>query len=336
MAKLKYTYLSKGIYWRFRRGKMDCPLPDNPAHAAFHKEYARLLALSGSTPAKVDAASFRALIIAYRKSPEFRALADSTQRDYDRTLNLIVADLGDEPFAHTSRVMIKIVMADYADTPRKAHKIKQTLSLLYTWADDNDLVKPRFNPAMTIKRPKTKGGVNEYVVWSDFEIDAYLKVAPPHAVTPVLIALYTGQRREDIAAMTWQQWQGDALRVRQSKTGTLLEIPCHPVLRAHLAGLKKTARAIQICTTLTGKPYPTADALSGVVRRVVHASPDIPNNRSMHGLKYASGSRMIEAGCDIGEIMAILGNRTHQMAVKYSTQRQRAGSAMLKMEAHTK
>ena len=136
--------------------------------------------------------------------------------------------------------------------------------------------------------------------------------------------------------MTWQQWQGDALRVRQSKTGTLLEIPCHPVLRAHLAGLKKSARAIQICTTLSGKPFPTADALSGVVRRVVHASPDIPNNRSMHGLKYASGSRMIEAGCDIAEIMAILGNRTHQMAVKYSTQRQRAGAAMIKIEAHTK
>jgi integrase len=44
------------------------------------------------------------------------------------------------------------------------------------------------------------------------------RIAPGHVKTAVLIALYTGQRREDVARMTWQQWQGDVMRARTSKT----------------------------------------------------------------------------------------------------------------------
>jgi predicted transcriptional regulator len=114
--------------------------------------------------------------------------------------------------------------------------------------------------------------------------------------------------------------------VRQSKTKELLDIPCHPVLRAHLSGLKR--RGVQICTNVEGLPYRTANALSGVVRRVVQGCDAIPDNRSMHGLKYAAGARMEEAHCTIGQIISVLGNRTYQMAVKYATQRRRAGEAV--------
>lgn len=334
MAEMRFTYLSKGRYWRFRRGKMDCPLPGSPGDPAFHVRYAELLALSEAKAEAPAADSFSSLIARYRKSPEFRSLSDSTQLDYDRTLDLIREEMGSEPFRHTTRAMIKAVQSDYAATPRKAHKIKQMISSLYAWADEYELVKPGFNPAKDIKRPKTKGGVNEIVVWSDFEIAAYIKAAPEHALTPVLIALYTGQRREDIVAMTWKQFQGDIIRVRQSKTKTMLDIACHPVLRAHLAGLKR--RGVQICTNAKGLPYATANALSGAVRRVVEGCDDMPDNRSMHGLKYAAGSMMEEAGCTIGEIQSVLGNRTYQMAVKYSTQRLRAKQAMSKMEAASK
>lgn len=334
MAEIRFTYISKGQYWRFRRGKMDCPLPGNPGDPAFHARYGELLALSERKAEAPAADSFSWLIGRYRKSPEFAALADSTQLDYDRTLDLIRDELGKEPFRHTTRAMIKAVQSDYAETPRKAHKIKQMISTLYTWADEYELVKPGFNPAKEIKRPKTKGGVKEIVVWSDFEIAAYIKAAPEHALTPVLLALYTGQRREDIVSMTWRQFQGDVIRVKQSKTKTLLDIACHPALRAHLTALKR--RGVQICTNAKGLPYATANALSGAVRRVVEDCADMPDNRSMHGLKYAAGSMMEEAGCTIGQIQSVLGNRTYQMAVKYSTQRLRAKEAMAKLEASRK
>ena len=115
--------------------------------------------------------------------------------------------------------MIKAVRDDYADTPRKAHKIKQMLSRLYTWAQEEELGPDGFNPAAGVKRLQTKGGTKEIVVWSDAEIELFLANCPEHVRTPVLIALYTGQRREDVVKTSWQQFQGNIIRVRQSRHG---------------------------------------------------------------------------------------------------------------------
>ena len=327
---LPYTYLAKGRYWRFRHPLTgDCRLPGDPSSAEFHAKYAELMDRVERGKAPLAQGSFHWLIARYKRSAEFRSLKDPTQLDYGRTLDLLDEQLGDQPFRLTTRKMIKAVRDDFADTPRKAHKIKQMVSRLYTWADENDLVPVGFNPAATIKRIKPKGGAREITVWSETEIAAYLAIAPQHAATPVLLALYTGQRREDIVRMTWQQFQGEIIRVRQSKTNELLDVGCHPVLRAHLSSLPR--RAITICTNKAGLPYSDADAMAGVVRRTV-VRADMPDDRSMHGLRYAAGSRLEEAGCTIGDIQSVLGHRTYQMAVKYSTQRKRSSAAISKLE----
>lgn len=329
VARIPFTFvvrISGRNYWRFRRGKLRDALPGQPGESLFHSRYSELLAASNVASRVPDHGTFEWLINRYRKSVELAALSDPTQLDYDRTLTLLDKELGDQPYAYTTRPMIRAVQENYASTPRKMHKIKQMLSVLYTWADDHNHVPPGFNPTKGIKKPRTKGGVKEYEGWSDFEIAAYLAVAPEYAQTPVLIALYTGQRRQDVVAMTWKQLQGDSVRVRQSKTKTLLTIKLHPKLHQHLSGLKR--RGVQICTNAQGLPYPSVNSLSGVVRRIVEACPDMPNNRSMHGLKYAAGAVMEEAGCTIGEIEAVLGNRAATMAMKYSTQRVRARSAI--------
>ena len=99
---------------------------------------------------------------------------------------------------------LKTVRDDLAATPRKAHKVKQMVSRLYTWAAECDLVPEGFNPAGSIKRLKRKGGDKEIVVWSDFEIARVFAAAPEHLKMPLMIALFTGQRREDVVSMTWQ------------------------------------------------------------------------------------------------------------------------------------
>jgi integrase len=87
----------------------------------------------------------------------------------------------------------------------------------------------------------------------------------------VLFALYTGQRREDLVAMTWQQFQGDLIRVNTSKTRELLEIPCHPILRAHLEALRKSGQGGAAERARSAVPtracrYATANALSGALQ----------------------------------------------------------------------
>ena len=333
---LPYTYIAKRKYWRFRHPAVgDVKLPGVPGEAAFHERYTELVKAVERRAAPLAKTTFAWLIKRYRASEEFKALADSTQLDYSKTLDLITAELGDEPYALTTRNMIKTVRDSYAATPRKAHKIKQMVSALYTWADDNDHVKAGFNPAMDLKRLKRKGGTNEYACWSEYEFDTFCAAAIPSMVTAAMLARYTGQRAKDIARMVWTDFQGDMIRVRQSKTGAPLMISCHRALRDYLNDLKRAQagkRGFVILTSAAGEPY-NANSLSSAIGREVKRTPDMPENRSIHGLRYMAGSDMDEAGCTVSEIESVLGHHTFKMALKYASQRLRSKAAKDKLEA---
>lgn len=340
----KFVRLVKGRYPRFRtRETGDLPLPGPIGSPAFLRDYAALLELRDARRGRAadagpDPRSWAFLIDQYLASPEYAALSDATRPGYARTCALLRDELGDQPFALTTKAMIKAVRDDHAATTRKAHKIKQMASRLYSFAAECSLVPDGFNPAAGLKRIQRKGGPREIIVWSDPEIDWVLAAAPPHVVTPILIALYTGQRRTDVASMRWDQWQGDFIRVRTSKTGALLDLACHPVLKAHLVSLRGSRKVIamsgEIALSDKGKAF-TADGMSAAVRRVVEKvareSGRIGGSRSMHGLRYASASRMEEGGATHAEIAEVLGHRTFKMALKYAGQRVRARAAVAAM-----
>jgi integrase len=140
--------------------------------------------------------------------------------------------------------------------------------------------------------------------------------------------------------MTWQQFQGEIIRVRQMKTSALLDIACHTRLRTHLEERRRKLdaskkRGLLICAGASGRPY-NANSLASAIYRAVQAIDEMPKDRSLHGLRYASGSAMEEAGCTVGEIEAVLGHRTFKMALKYASQRLRAKAAIAKLEAAAK
>lgn len=172
------------------------------------------------------------------------------------------------------------------------------------------------------------------MVWSSHEIDIFLADAPDHIRTPAMLALYTGQRANDIARMRWSQWQGDLVRVRQAKTGALLDIACHHRLVEHLTNLRDKGVDPKgpICRSARHNQF-NANNLGSAIYRAVQAIDAMPKNRSLHGLRYAAGSTLEEAGCSVAEIEAVLGHRTFRMAIKYASQRLRAKAAIAKMEA---
>jgi integrase len=323
---IRYTYIVKGRYWRFRRGQIKAPLPGSPGTPEFHAEYARLLALSEKKTPEPDRESFAWLTARYRRSAEFNALRPLTRLDYGKTLDLIDAEMGAEPFGLTTTPMVKHVRDALAGTPRKAHKFKQMMSRLYSWAQEEGLVEAGTNPAAPIKRLKVRQ--EAIVPWTEEEIVQFLAVAPLWLQTPILLALYTGQRREDVAAMTWADYQGGYIRVRQSKTGEPLDIACHEVLRSHLSRIR-TAFGGPIARTAKGRPF-TANSLSQALRRF-NADKGLPD-RSMHGLRYAAAARLDEAGCTMTEAVAVLGHRTYQMAHRYMAQRRASEAARAKQE----
>jgi integrase len=343
---LLYTYKAKGKYWRFRHPLVGdvalprvkgLPVEEQPRQAAFMEKYAEHLKTvetrAAVPPPRRD--SFTWLIKQYRASEEFKSLADATQLDYGNTLKIIDEELGDQPFALTTRAMIKAVRDDYAATPRKAHKIKQMTSRLYSWSEGEDLVAEGFNPASRVKRLKRKGGTREYAVWSQTEFEAFMAGAIVPMQTAAMIARYTGQRARDIVKMVWTDFQGDMIRVRQHKTGTPLMIACHRELRTYLDDLKRRRSGVMILTSVAGEPY-NANSLSSAIGRDVARLAKVekmPTGRSIHGLRYMAGSDMEEAGCTVSEIESVLGHQTFKMALKYASQRLRAKSAINKMEA---
>lgn len=332
VADLPYTYRipkkSGRVYWRFRRGALQAALPGAPGDAAFHAEYARLLALSETPkPKPVTDTSVAGLVARYKQSAEYRVLKEVTRTDYDRTLALIVAELGDEPYRLVTSTMVKTIRDDIAKThARKAHKVKQMVSRLYTWAAEEKLVRANHNPAAEFR--KLKAATRTITPWSDAEIALFLAKAPAHLRMAVTLQLYTGQRIEDVATMEWAQYQRTFVRVRQSKTGELLEIAVHPALGKLLDPVK--IRRGRICKSAQGRPY-TANALRKAITDQCAKIDGMPP-RSSHGLRYAAAGMLEEAGCTIGEITAVIGHRTYQMAMKYLTARRNSAAAIARLD----
>jgi integrase len=324
VARLPFTYVVKGQYWRFRRGGVDTALPGAPGDPAFHARYAELVALAAPR-AGPSSGSMAALVAAYRASAEYRALRGPTQLDYSRTLDLIVTELGDQPYRYVTAPMVKAVRDDFAATPRKAHKLKQMVSRLYTWAAEEGRVPPGTNPAAEFRRLRVRA--KTITPWSEEEIALFLAHAPARLRLAVLLMVCTGQRAEDVATMEWTAWQGGFIRVRQSKTGEAVEIACHPELRTALDAIH--VRRGRILRGAKGGPW-TANAMRKAVEDQCAAIEAMPR-RSCHGLRYAAAGRMEAAGCTVAQISAVLGHRTYAMAMKYLTARRESEAGMARI-----
>jgi integrase len=320
-------------YWRFRRGERNSALPGRPGDPAFHARYAEILAEEERIAADKSSArgTFAWLCEEYLSSVEFTSLAQPTQDDYRYTIDeRLRPALGEERFDAINRATIKLVRDNVAKThsARTAHKVKQMASRLYSWAEEQDLLPTGFvNPAAGIRKLKAKA--KPITIWSDEEIALFLGKCEPFMKTPVMLALYTGQRREDLVQMTWKDFQGGIIRVRQNKTDEMLDIPCHPELRKHLEGVR-TKFGGAIVRNAKGKPM-DANRLSAALNRAVAAIDNMPH-RSWHGLRYASAGRLEAAGCSVVEITSIIGHRTYQMAIKYARQRKDAEAAISRLE----
>lgn len=340
---LPYTYRSRKKlksgwrdYWRFRRDGIDSPLPGDPrTDTAAMRKYADLIDQAerrGAVQTSPPRTTFEWLARQYLASAEFGQLADSTQKDYRGVIDeRLLPALGPERFDCVNRASIKAIrdaVIGEGKAARTANKVKQLASLIYSWADEEELLPDGFaNPGLRLK--KLRGPSTPIEIWSAGEIALFLGNCSAHLRTAILLALYTGQRASDIVAMQWSDYQGGTIRVRQNKTGEPLEIPCHPKLRAHLDKIR-TRFGGAIVRAHDGKPT-NANALASDITRSVARIDDMPP-RSLHGLRYASAGNLEAVGATVVEISSIIGHRTYQMAMKYARQRKDAEAAIARLD----
>lgn len=286
-------------YWQ-RPGHKLTRLPDDPA-LRFAEQQRLNLSADGRQPIGPVEGSIGWMVAKYKESDSYRDLKPGTVKYYVRFLREI-EDLGPAlPFSYFTRKQV----IDFIQTYEKSHQRRQVAAVLknlmniarYHGFIEGD---PTSDLRLKTMPPRDR-------VWTGDEIKAWLVAAKKehgHVTTAFNILRFTAQRPGDVLAMTWAQYNGRTLKLRQQKTGTLIEVPCHPELKTHLDGLLRESLMI-VSYRGRGVPYLRFNER---FRRVGDRSGIDAQARD---LRRTAMIRMAEAGSTTPEIASVSGHSIH-------------------------
>jgi integrase len=262
-------------------------------------------------PPQTSGDTMRALLRAYDASPEFAALAPATKTQYLIYLRHWLDEADARPKDITRRQIMEARDAVASISGMGAAAVFGRVSaVLFGWAVDREWIE--YNPAARLK----KLPVGSLPAWSEAQIEIALAKLPEELRRVVVLALHTGQRRGDLCAMTWGQYDGATIRLRQRKTGEVLAIRCHPDLRAELDAWKPGRKGPLILSSPRTGGW-TAPHLTREMGRELKAI-GLPARLNVHGLRKSAARRLAEAGCSAHEIAAVTGHRTLGMIAHYT------------------
>ena len=254
-----------------------------------------------------------------RASAEWRQLKpisqDQQTKVAERFLVMPIAEgeittFGQMPIAGMTRGSVKAILARY-ERPHAAEAVLRLLRKLCLAALDLEWVDN--DPTHRVKfRPKLIG----HRAWTDAELQTYEAHWPMGTRQRLgyALALYTGQRRGDVAAMKPSAYDGTAIAVTQEKTEAPLWIPIHPELKAILDGTDLSGPAI--LTGPHGHGY-TRESFGNLMADAI-AAAGLADACRLHGLRKSAGRCLAEAGATTRQIMALLGHKTLKEAERYT------------------
>lgn len=274
-----------------------------------HQEVQRLLALPA--PSGNDVSS---VIARYRVSPEYRSLALSTQGQYDRRLDYLEEYIGGLEPKKIKVSHVKAWLNKWAEvkTPREANYLLAVLKIVMKMAVEVDLLDPGKNPAQPIGQYSYEK--KKRVPWPQWAIDAFREAASGRDRLLFELLLGTGQRFSDVLNMKWSDYDGDFIKVVQSKTKTKLEIPPTQALREALQAAPRSSIYI-VPSKHDGGRLGYKGALESMikVRRQIGAM-----DYDQHSLRYTAAAELARAGLSDEFIGAITGHKDAKMIAHYS------------------
>ena len=271
----------------------------------------RPLGREGKRPAS---GNFAALLAAYKESPEWPELSARTQVLWRPLLGRVEQAWATLSVRGLEARHVLALRDAYADTPGMANNLIRALSSMLAWSvprgwRDN-------NPCLGLR--KLKGGEG-YAPWSWEEIKFFRVTARRDIWHAAALALYTGQRLNDVLRMRWSDIKGGLIAVVQQKTGKQLWIPAHADLRQMLAEVPRTH--VHILTNSRGAAW-TLDGFKtswGDELDRAEFSALREGRRVFHGLRKSAVVFLLEAGCTDAEVSAITG-QSRRMVEHYSRQ----------------
>lgn len=209
------------------------------------------------------------------------------------------------------------------DRPHAADYALTALSMTYAHAGQLGLVPPQSNPCRGLRRRRKaphidvldrKGFVRLFAALDDLEGDG--SVPSPVCEAVRLIAL-TGARRSEIERLRWCEWDGDRLRLEDSKTGArtiYLSAPAVRVLsRQRGRTLSSDDRRWVFSRGYRGNALKVSAEEWDLIRRAI----GMPGMR-MHDLRHSYASLAVNQGADLKTLGALLGHRDLSTTARYA------------------
>lgn len=275
-------------------------LPGKPGSPEFVAAYNQAITTRVETPA----GTLQSVLNAYQESPRFTDLAAHTRRDYLKMIRKIEAEYGDFPLSAMGDRRTRGEFLAWRDrlaitSRRQADYALSVLALILAWGFNRGLIVT--NP---VERPgKTYRATRVESVWSRDDEERFLKAAPDHISLAFMLALWTGQRQGDLLRLPWSAYDGETIRLRQSKTGVRVTVPVGAPLKTLLDATKKTTVTILATTRATAwtesgfrASWRTACKAAGV------------EGLTFHDLRGTAVTRLAQAGCTTPEIATLTGH----------------------------
>lgn len=271
------------------------------------------------------------LIAAWEGSPEWRALAETTKAGYVTYLRPLIGMERVRVKDITRRELIAIRNAIAVERGNgAASAFVRVTSALFGWAIEAGHID--HSPMTKVKR--LPGG--HLPAWSAGDVAMALPVLPEHLRRPIILGLYTGQRRGDLIRMPWSAYDGTRIRLVQEKTAAPLTISIPEELRAELDVWRASASSTVILTNKFGRPW-KASNLSKQLGDALAKIDGFPPHRNIHGLRKLAAANLAQAGCTLHEIAAITGHKSLAMLQLYTAsvdQERAAEGAIIKLAAY--
>ncbi|GJE51806.1 Tyrosine recombinase XerC [Methylobacterium tardum] len=291
-------------------------LPDDPASPAFKAmlDRANREAASLLRPPRPSTRTIATLIRTYQSAPDWTKLAASTRETEQFNINAIEREFGDMPLAAVEQKGARAIFLEWRDElaeehPRAADGKLVRLARILKFAFDREMIDK--HPLATFRR--VYGVDRSATLWLPEHFAALNAEARPEIRLAAFVALHTGQRRGDLIALRWGQYDGSAIRLTQSKTGAQVFIPCTKALRTALDELRALASAarldVEMCPILlspSGRPW-TIEAFKTAWRRAFQRS-GITADLHFHDIRGTAVTMLAEAGCTVPEIASITGH----------------------------
>jgi integrase len=242
----------------------------------------------------------------YQSSEAVRGLADSTRRNYVALITRIEKHFGDFPLSALTDPRSRGIFKAWRDQiaasagRRQADYAWTVLARVLSWSLDRGLTTT--NPCERGGRLYRGGGRAEKV-WTATDEAAFLERAPAHLHLPLLLALWTGQRQGDLLRLPWSAYDGTRIRLRQSKTGTPINVKVGAPLKATLDATPK--RCPIILTNSDGKPW-TSDGFRASWGKACKAAGVV--GVTFHDLRGTAVTRLALVGCTVAQIAALTGH----------------------------